>query len=300
MLHIASRFLAVAALSLVSADSAAASTDLPLYGNLKPGPNPVGFRVFPALASPFAPGETPRLLEVAFWYPSTPSAEDGMRFGEYLAIAPDLRERSVGPPGEGSAIAATDLEATLAVAITGDPKGLAPELAKKILMAPMLARRDASPATGRFPLVLWGSRYGSTAAQAVMCEWLASRGFVVAFGRTRDARWKMPFELPTPAEQAAELDQQVRDLPGAVQTVRERGEVDGEWTFLVTWSYAGEAAFALSRSDPRIRGIVAMSTNLLDRWVYAPAEAIPAIADGPLDVPVLLVDEERNAAGELR
>ena len=50
--------------------------------------------------------------------------------------------------------------------VTGDPKGLALELADRILKAPMLARRDAPAASGKFPLVLWGSRYGTTAAQA--------------------------------------------------------------------------------------------------------------------------------------
>ena len=296
-----SRSLRIAAIGLLPAAlAAAAEPDLPLFGDLRPGPQLVGFRIVSALTSPAGPGETPRLLDVALWYPSSRSADEPMRFGEYLGISPDLREKSVGPPGEPSSVVPTDLAATLSVAVTGDPKGLSPELVEKILAAPMLARRDATPASGRFPLVFWGSRYGTAAAQAVLCEWLASQGFVVAFGRPRDERWKMPFELSTPAEKATELDQQVRDLRGALQAVRERGEVDAERTFLVTWSYAGEAVFALSRSDPRIRGVVAMSTNLLDRWVYAPPEAIPAIPDGPLEVPVLLVDEARTASGEPR
>ena len=301
MFAVATNLLPAAALWIVaSASVAPASENLPLFGDLTPGSHSVGFRVASALASPAGPGEGPRVLEIALWYPSLRNADEPMRFGEYLGISPDLREKSVGAPGGQGSAAPTDLAATLAVAITGDPTGLSPELTQKILTAPMLARRDAAQAPGRFPLVVWGSRYGTAAAQAVMCEWLASRGFVVAFGRPRDARWKMPFELPTPGEKAAELDQQVRDLRGALQAVRERGGVDAESTFLVTWSYAGEAVFGLQRSDPRIRGVVAMSTNLLDRWAYAPPEAVSAIAEGPLDVPVLLVDEARSSSGEAR
>ena len=93
---------------------------------------------------------------------------------------------------------------------------------------------------------------------------------------------------------------QVRDLRGALQSVQERGEVDASRTFLVTWSYAGEGVFGLHRSDPRIRGIVAMSTNLLHNWVYAPPESVASIPDGPLDVPVLLVEEELGRDGRLR
>jgi hypothetical protein len=226
-----------------------AGTDLPLYGDLRPGGHPVGFRVISALAAR-SPGETPRLLEVAFWYPAAGNAEEPMRFGEYFAISPDLRERSAGPPGEDPVVATTDLAGTLSIAVTGDPKGLPSEVAEKVLKAPMLARRDAPTAAGRFPVVLWGSRYGTAAAQAVMCEWLASQGFVVAFGRPRDERWRMPFELTTPAEKAAELDQQVRDLRGALQSIRERSEADPDKVFLVTWSYAGEG---VSGCTARIR-----------------------------------------------
>ncbi len=80
----------------------------------------------------------------------------------------------------------------------------------------------------------------------------------MAFGRPREARWKMPFELETADAKAVELDEQVRDLRGALHSVRERGEVDAERTILMTWSYAGEAVFVLHRSDPRIRGVVAL------------------------------------------
>ena len=301
MLAARSRALRFGAVGLlVGVSLFAADSDLPLFGALKPGEHPVGFRVIPALAASAGPDVTPRPIEVALWYPSIRRSEDPMRFGEYLAISPDLRERSTGPPGGPALVPATDLAGTLSIAVTGDPKGLSPELAGRILMAPMLARRDAPPAEGKFPLVLWGSRYGTAAAQAIMSEWLASQGFVVAFGRPHDDRWKMPFELVAPSEKADELDRQVRDLRGALQSVRGRGEVDPANTFLVTWSYAGEAVFGLHRSDPRIRGVVALSTNLLDGWVYAPAEAIPSIPDGPLDVPVLLMDQERNRNGELR
>ena len=271
---------------------------LPLYGSLKPGEHPVGFRTIAALAATAGPGEAPRLLEVALWYPAAAGAGDPMQFGEYLALSPDLREKSTGPAE--APVAATDLPKTLSIAVTGAADGLDPELVTRLLGAPMLARRDALSAPGRFPLVLWGSRYGTTAAQAVMSEWLASQGFVVAFGRPRDARWKMPFELEAAAAKAEELDQQVRDLRGALQALQDRGEVDPSRCFLITWSYAGESAFGLQRSNPRLRGVVAMSTNILDQWVYAPTESIGAIADGPLDVPILLVVDEKNREGVAR
>lgn len=183
MFSVPSRTLRTAALGLLWASSTfGGDFELPLFGSLKPGEHPVGFRTIPALAAARS-WDTARPLEVALWYPSVRNGEEPMRFGEYLAIAPDLRERSAGPPGGEAVVPTSDLVATLSMAVTGDAKGLTPELAGRILMAPNLARRDASPAGERFPLVLWGSRYGTAAARAVMCEWLASRGFVVAFGR---------------------------------------------------------------------------------------------------------------------
>lgn len=75
-------------------------------------------------------------------------------------------------------------------------------------MTPTAARRDASPAPGRFPLLVQ-SGFGGASTQSVMHEYLASHGYVVA---------STPFLNTSPAWHdrgewtAAALDEEVRDI----------------------------------------------------------------------------------------
>lgn len=154
-----------------------------MWGNLPPGPFDVGFhRVRSEHGG--------RTLLVDTWYPARASTNP-MRFQDYLELATDLRGAAPGFPSAAGSVAAT-----LSTAISGDPSAVAPAMVQRVLRTGMAATREAAPAAGRFPLVLWTPRYGTTAAQAVLSEYLAARGFIVAFARP-ESEGKLPFELKT-------------------------------------------------------------------------------------------------------
>jgi dienelactone hydrolase len=239
------------------------------WGSLTPGPFHVGFRIMEAKSGPGAVGIDPRPVEIALWYPAAGKGER-MSFGDYFALSPDLRARSA-PAGTS----ADDLPAVLSAAITGDASVLPTGKAEAILSRVMFAVRDAAPAAGQHRIVLWTARYGTTAAQSVLSEFLASHGLIVAAVRPLGVDVRLPFELKTPVEKSEELQARVDDMRGALHALRELPIADPDDSALLAWSYAGEAATMLQTSDARISTVVGLSTNLLSGWVFLdPAHAL--------------------------
>lgn len=254
------------------------------WGSLVPGAHPVGFQILEGQSAPGSAGWEPRPLEIAVWYPATAGTSGRvLSFGDYFAIAEDLRRRSA--PGE------TDLRKTLSAAITGDVAAIPAERAQAILDTPMLGRRDAAASAGPFPVVLWSARYGTTAAQAVLSEYLASRGLVVAAVRPKQAVEKLPFEVKTLEEKLEELDAQTDDLRGALRTVRALPHAADERTALIAWSYAGESAWRVAQGDARIELVIGLDTNVRANWIYQPAEALRAIDAAPRHFDIVSLDK---------
>jgi dienelactone hydrolase len=241
---------------------AAAQTGPKFWGELARGPHQIGFKTV-------APSGRPDGDELHVWYP----AEDQrmpMSFGDYLKLSRDLRGTE---PGFQTDLAA--LQKTLAVAITGKPDGLTPQVGDEILRTPMAAIRDAATAKGSFPLVLWTHRYGTTAAQSVLSEYLASHGFIVVYAAESKAP-PMPFELESPADKEKELSRQTQRLRAALKQARALPNARPGRAGVIAWSYAGEAAHALQQAEPEVSVVIGLSTNTVAQWVYRNGSAAQA------------------------
>jgi dienelactone hydrolase len=266
------------------------------FADLAPGSHPVGFRRLGAASAlpPWIDG--PRPIEIVLWYPATRATDARpLTLGRYLDLSPDLVRRSL-PPGSS----ADDRAALLSTAMTGASDAIPRDQAESLLAEPMLAREDAPAATGRFPIVLWTARYGTTAAQAPLSEWLASHGYVIAFARATEAQEKLPFELKDPAEKLLELDRQIADLRGALRALRELPHAQTEAATILAWSYAGETASRVAFGDPGVRNVIGLSTNTLADWVYQPEKAPERLAAPLLLARHWIVREEYGRDGSPR
>jgi dienelactone hydrolase len=248
-----------------------------MWGDLPHGPFGVGFRrerVRHAGAATL----------VDTWYP----ARDGgapMAFADYLRLSTDLRGAAPGFPERGEPLAAT-----LSTAVTGSADGVAAGTAAAILASPMAARRDAPAAPGAWPLVLWTPRYATTVAQAVMSEYLASLGFVVAFPHVEGGA-RLPFELPTAEEKQAELRARVADMRAALAHLQRAAHVDASRTGVIAWSYTGEMAARFVADEPSVALVAGLSTNLLSDWVFDPA-ALAGYSPRPTAAWALLAQDD--------
>ena len=214
-----------AALVLLAGLSAASpSTRAPtLFDGLALGPHAVGFAELRA-------GEVP----VAFWYPAVGAGTRRM-LRDYLAD--DLAAEREALHGAG--VPDADVESFVA--------------------APMIALTDAAHERGRFPLVLVAQGNGQSAAnQAVLCEFLASFGFVVATTPSPTRTHPMTSEKDIPAI----ADRQARDLAAAAALLARDPGVDASRLAVIGHSLGARAALLLAMRDPRVRRLVSLDGGI--------------------------------------
>jgi tetratricopeptide (TPR) repeat protein len=150
------------------------------FDKIKPGPHPVGFQTTyqydysrsyqPKYNYDGQPeAENPaRLMQIAVWYPaSTAPSDKHMKLEEYLQLS--YQEDSPAPLSE-------DIKNQLAKELEAYQfEG------KKVGSLKTLAFKEAQPLSGKFPVILYApSLSASVAENFILCEYLASHGFVVA------------------------------------------------------------------------------------------------------------------------
>ncbi len=172
------RFALIAA--VVLAAGFAQQPDPLLWGNLVPGRYAVGYRSYWELDSTrrYGPGGGPRPILVIIWYPAAATNAKPLRYREYLTPPSPGRYPRLGPELEGFLLDAVsiDLFRKEHSALSRDEGAYLDKLMSKAT----LAHRDAAPAEGRFPFLLYHTgAAGSCEDNSVLCEFLASHGYVV-------------------------------------------------------------------------------------------------------------------------
>jgi len=215
-----------------------------LWAGLQPGSHPVGFRRLGAGAA-----------EVDVWYPAAAGGRP-MRFADYLqdtaGTARFLRGAGV-PPLEVSGLFAS----------------------------PLLARADAPAQTGGArPLVLIAQGNGQSASdQAVLCEFLASIGYVTA--TTPSPMRTKPLESEDQVGSFAEA--QCADLAAAIGSVAAVLQVDTMRVAVVGHSFGARAALLLAMRNSRVRAVVSLDGGIGTATALASFRAAPSFrAEGPL------------------
>ena len=193
-------------LSLAACTSTApspASSSLPLWAGLTPGQYSVGFIGSPLLTAPHP-------LLVSVWYPA---GADGtpLRYGDYLKLS--LWESGEKPTQENKTKALEAAKAFLT------KNGVRAASADALIKAQMYARLNATVAPGSFPLVLVIQGNGQGASgQAVLCEFLASHGYVVA---TIPSITRMTGPMAAEKDIAPKAEEEVGDIERAVSSLAE-------------------------------------------------------------------------------
>jgi hypothetical protein len=176
-------FVVLSVVPFVMASSQA--TPRPLWGALSPGPHAVGFRQLllrdpsrPQLPTPRdldAASRAGRQMQIVLWYPASAGGTP-LTHGDYVATVAQRLE--FGEPTAASRAAAIEDFIARSAGFRGDTAGLRRAL-PELLRTPVAARRQAPPARGRFPLVIY-PEWRAPASNSILAEYLASHGFVVA------------------------------------------------------------------------------------------------------------------------
>lgn len=156
----------------------------------------------------------------------------------------------------------------------------------KELQQATMAQRDATPAPGTFPLIVYAPGFGSSAAEnAELCEFLASQGYVVIASASIGAR-----------ERAMGLDSegveaQAADIRFLIGTAQQLPQADLGHVGVVGFSWGGMADLIAAAQDSRIRAVVSLDGPF--RYVHAfvdgSAKAARDVSAGRITTPLLFV-----------
>jgi pimeloyl-ACP methyl ester carboxylesterase len=172
-----------------------------LWAGLTPGQYRVG------LVSSTLPTD-PHPLQVTVWYPAYDDGKQ-LHYRDYLLL--NLTELPQTPTAEARAKSLSDAKAFLTT------NGVSAASADSLINAPMYAHASARIVPGQFPLVMIVQGNGQSAsAQAVLAEFLASHGYVVATIPSI-TRTTGPMQSETEIAPKAELE--VADIDRAVNSL---------------------------------------------------------------------------------
>ena len=180
-----------------------ASSTPALWAGLAAGKYPVGF------VSSTLPTD-PHPLQVSVWYPAGPGGKQ-MHYRDYLLL--NLTEGATRPAKDDKDKALAEAKSFLTT------NGVSPAAADSLINAPMFARANAQVVAERFPLVmLMQGNAQSASAQAVLAEFLASHGYVVA---TIPSITRTTGPMQSEKDVAPKAETEVADIERAVQSLAE-------------------------------------------------------------------------------
>ena len=278
----------LSALLLLTGPPAWAESPFLAWDGLAPGPHAVGFRLAESwdASRPFGPPRdyrgaprpffARRFLPVSIWYPAAPGGQP-MRYGDYVD------QMAWGPDGEARP-GRRDAELRFVQGVTPLASPPRPEAVSGLLGQPVLARRDAPPREGRFPVVVYAPGQAYPAGDnSVLCEYLASHGYVVLAAPSvgRDT-WRMGSDL-------GDLEAQARDLEYLAGFARTWPQADTERLGTVGYSWGGLANVLFAVRDTRVKALVSLDGAVRHGELLQAARSLPFFAPERLRVPSLLL-----------
>ncbi len=250
------------------------------HGVLAPGAHAVGVAVESLTDSTRMLGGRPRPVQMVTWYPARAAEDSAMTYADYVRFA-DAETTRTAPPDSLSAVT---LRRRFLVS-----HGLDAAVVAEWFSAPMLARRDAPPAPGRFPVVLIAQGNGETAAdQCVLAEFLASHGFVVA---TCPSQSRLTGEPSAIGQVAAAALDQADDLALLRGALAARDDANAADVAIVSHSFGARSALYEAMRDSLVRRLVSLDGGIGTATARDLYEGDPAFRPAAVRIPVLHVYE---------
>jgi dienelactone hydrolase len=251
-----------------------------------PGPHPVGLKVVlqydyaRAYRSEIDPvtgdarkGERARPIQTLVWYPASRSGKT-MVYGDYLRLI-----------GSEDDFTRTDEQVR---AISNEyirdnyASESGAEQAQEELAAHMRAQRDAAPANGKFPVVIYAPSISAPAAEnADLCEYLASHGYVVIASPSFGPHSR---EMPNDLEGA---ETQAADIAFLTAYAHTLPQADSGKVAVAGYSWGGLANVLVAARDSRIKALVNLDGSV--RYYPELVAASKYVTPLSVHVPMLFV-----------
>ena len=179
--------------------------------------------------------ENARPLQTLIWYPSLKSTGKPMTVGDYTQLA--------------------DTETYFNA--SDEKENRWRSLLKTSFDIPLSAVREAKPAKGRYPVLIYAPSDSSVSWEnADLCEYLASHGYVVL------ASPSMGVSTRDMTDDLDGINAQARDISFLITYARSLPDTDLSEVAVVSWSWGGISSLFASARDPRIDALVEMDGSM--------------------------------------
>jgi hypothetical protein len=231
----------------------------PLWGNLRPGRYEVGYKtvftfdmtrppIVDASSTELRPAAPGRQMQISVWYPAKKSGNSPyLRFADYVSLS--LRELNFRALTEARSRAGlqTFMQRPLA-------NGASRQQLEALLQMQTASINNAAPANGLFPLVVFA--HGSPWNQSIMCEYLASHGFIVAAVPSKGS-FEYDFDVALSG-----LETLTRDIEFVIGVLQKSPQVDHEKLGLIGMSFGSAAVVAEATRNSRVGALISLDGGI--------------------------------------
>lgn len=273
------RLLPPATLFLTLFVTSVAARAEPGFAGLQPGPLAVGWKTVQqydtsrvyrgtvdAVTGQPVQGERARPIQTQVWYPARKGGTPVV-YGDYLRTEATDEAFDRTP---------AQLDAFLAVTRRQAESRIGAGPAAAMFAQRMWAVRDAVPAAGKYPVVIYAPGVGGPGHEpADVGEYLASHGYIVIASRNLGARTRML----VPDTEGVET--QMRDIQYLIGYANSLPQADMAHVAVAGWSWGGMTNVFAAERDQRIRALISLDgtrapeqTRRIDRyritvpWLY--------------------------------
>ncbi len=253
---------------------------------LTDGPYPVGFelvrtvdpsRAFPSLDGA---GFRDRPMRIYIWYPAREAGDTPLTIGDFVRMAADDFRLSDSPAAAG---------ASLPVPLA---RGLDDGERAALMARPLAARLGAPAAAGEFPLIVLGQGlyYESPLSQVYLCEYLASRGYVVVTCPLLGMQYRL-VNL-----NIEDLETEIRDMEFAIAAARSRPGVHPRRLGVIGYDLGGMAGLVLTMRNPSVEAFLSLDAGILSPHHSGLPGSLPEYREDRFTVPWMHMMQARFIA----
>ncbi|MRW92034.1 dienelactone hydrolase [Duganella sp. FT80W] len=256
---------------------------------LERGPQPVGMRLlqqydyarvyrprYDMLSGQPVQGERARPVQTLVWYPAQAGGKP-LHYIDYLRTELTEEDYTQTP-------AQLEQKFNNWIAQRGIAKDK--ELLRQITEQPMWAVRDAKPAAGRYPVVVYAPSFNASAHENVdLCEYLASQGYIVLSSPDMGARTR------SMTDDLEGIEAQASDIRFLISTAQTLPQADTSKVAVVGFSWGGISNVFAAARDDRIRALVSLdgSIRYYPELVDGSAKAAKYVTPERVPVPFMFI-----------
>ena len=276
--------------SIVSFITLLAQEQSPFLHHLTPGNYTPGFRHEDRIdysrswLSPSDGRPVPRTIHAYTWYPSTQSNSERMRFSEYVRLA----DEDLGVREEDK----KDDWPHIPIPVQLD-KGMSRDELRTLWVTETASIRNSEPAKGRFPVIVLGQGlfYESPLSNFILCEYLASHGFVVITSPLVGTCYRLVNITP------ADVETQVRDMEFLISVAVAFPFVDRDRIGVSGFDLGGISGLLLCMRHPDVKAFLSLDCTILFPHYTGIPNTHPSYDEDSFTIPWMHIVQSRIFSG---